>query len=166
MGQLLGFYAGDADAIGAAYEEESDGLADQDCVRASADFSLHVTPLDIDFLIEAIADRTGGTARSLEDSFTRLVGGDPQEASAPRRSRLGPNRGRRRRRPGRRPGGRMDETRRRGVWRDVRSLAGGGSSRRRTDPPVPPGDERAAGRHLHLELVSVFGLLSRRSRLD
>jgi|HubBroStandDraft_6_1064221.scaffolds.fasta_scaffold11914_6 hypothetical protein len=82
MGQLLGFYAGDADAIGAAYEDDSDSLADEDFVRAHADFSLHVTPLDIDFLVEAIAERTGGTARPLEESFTRLVGGDPEERSA------------------------------------------------------------------------------------
>jgi hypothetical protein len=83
MGQLLGFYAGDADAIGAAYEDhESDGLTDENIVRAHADFSLHVTPVDIDFLVEVIAERAGGTARPLMDSFTRLVGGDPDERSA------------------------------------------------------------------------------------
>jgi hypothetical protein len=85
MGQLLGFYAVNADAIGAKYaniEEEPEGLDDEEIVRAHADFSLHITPLDIDFLVEAIAERSGGTARPLEDSFTRLVGGDPEEASA------------------------------------------------------------------------------------
>jgi hypothetical protein len=82
MSQLLGFYAGDAEAIGAAYEAGSDDLDAADFVRAHADFSLHITPLDIDFLAEAIADRTGRTAPSLMDSFTRLVGGDPEENSA------------------------------------------------------------------------------------
>ncbi len=82
MGQLLGFYAGDADAIGAGYDDRSIDLAEEKYVRAHADFSLHVTPLDIDFLVEAIAERTGGTARSLMDSFIRLVAGDPDENSA------------------------------------------------------------------------------------
>lgn len=110
MGQLLGFYAGDADAIGAGYDDRSIDLAEEKYVRAHADFSLHVTPLDIDFLVEAIAERTGGTARSLMDSFIRLVAGDPDENSAPRRSRLGANGVGRGRRPGRRPGRGMDET--------------------------------------------------------
>jgi hypothetical protein len=82
MSQLLGFYAGDADAIGAAYEEGSTTLADVDFVQASADFSLHITPIDIDFLVEAIAERTGATAPPLMESFTRLVGGDPDASSA------------------------------------------------------------------------------------
>jgi hypothetical protein len=83
MGQLMGFYAGDADAIGAAFEDhESDGLADEKIVRAHADFSLHITPLDVDFLVEAIAEGTEGTPRPLLESLTRRVGGDPEVSSA------------------------------------------------------------------------------------
>ena len=83
MGQLMGFYAGDADAIGAAYVDfESDGLDDEKIVRAHADFSLHLTPLDVDFLVEVIAERTGGKALPLFESFTRHVAGDSEEGSA------------------------------------------------------------------------------------
>jgi hypothetical protein len=79
----MNFYAGDADAIGAAYEDyESDGLADEKIARAHADFSLHVTPLDVDFLVEVIAEGTGGTARPLLESLTRSVGGDAEGSSA------------------------------------------------------------------------------------
>jgi hypothetical protein len=83
MGQLMGFYAGDADAIGAAYEDpESDALADEQIVRAHADFSLHLTPLDVDFLIDVLEEGTGTTARPLLESLARHVGGDGDESSA------------------------------------------------------------------------------------
>jgi hypothetical protein len=83
MGQLMGFYAGDADAIGAAYEDsESDGLADENVVRAHADFSLHLTPVDVDFLVEAIAEGSGKTARPLLESLIRLVGGEDETGSS------------------------------------------------------------------------------------
>ena len=83
MGQLMGFYAGDADAIGAAFEDyESDGLADEKIVRAHADFSLHITPLDVDFLVAVIAEGTEGTSRPLLECLSRHVGGDPEASSA------------------------------------------------------------------------------------
>ena len=83
MGQLMGFYAADADAIGAAYDNhDSDALTDEQIVRAHADFSLHLTSLDVDFLVEIIAEGTGGTARPLEESFIRHLAGDSESSSA------------------------------------------------------------------------------------
>ena len=83
MGQLMGFYAGDADAIGAAYEKHRlRGLVDEQIVRAHADFSLHLTPLDIDFLAEVIAEKTAWKARPFTESLARRVGGDGEERSA------------------------------------------------------------------------------------
>lgn len=83
MGQLMSFYAGDAEAIGAAYEDgELDDLADEQIVRAHAEFSLHLTPLDVDFLGEVIAEITRTSGPLLTESLTRRVGGDGEESSA------------------------------------------------------------------------------------
>jgi len=83
MGNLMAFYAGDADGIEADREHlEFAPLSKSAAVRAYVDFSLHLTPIDIDFLFEAIADRLGKPHLSLLDSLIRTLGETDDTAGA------------------------------------------------------------------------------------
>lgn len=83
MGQLIGFYAGDAAAIGADFDAHKfDGLRDGTRARAYADFSLHLSPTDFDILSEVIAEQVGAPQILLLDSLSRHVGGAGDERSA------------------------------------------------------------------------------------
>jgi hypothetical protein len=79
MGQLLEFYAGDADAIGSDFTA---GELDRTRARAYADFSLHLSPTDLDILSEVIAERVGAAPLLLNDSLVRTVGGTANENGA------------------------------------------------------------------------------------
>src|SRR5437763_1760611 len=76
MGLSLEFYAGDAARIGADFTAiEFDGLQDGSRARAHADFSLHLSPDDLDTLSEVIAEHTGAAALLLNHRLVRHVGG-------------------------------------------------------------------------------------------
>jgi hypothetical protein len=76
MGVSLEFYAGDAAAIGADFSAVAfDGLRDGTRARAYADFSLHLSPTDLDVLSGVIAERVGTAPLLLNDSLGRTVGG-------------------------------------------------------------------------------------------
>src|SRR5438067_924306 len=83
MGLSLEFYAGDADSIGADFTAiEFDGLRDGTRARAYADFSLHLSPIDLDILSEVIAERVGIAPLLLNDSLVRTIGGTTNESGA------------------------------------------------------------------------------------
>jgi hypothetical protein len=83
MGLSLEFYAGDADAIGADFTAiEFDGLRDGTRARAYADFSLHLSPTDLDLLSAVIAEHVGAAPLALTDSLVRTVGGFEGEGGA------------------------------------------------------------------------------------
>jgi hypothetical protein len=83
MGLSLEFYAGDAAVIGADFTDiEFDGLRDGTRARAYADFSLHLSPTDLDLLSALIAERVGVAPLLLNDSLVRTVGGFEGEGSA------------------------------------------------------------------------------------
>jgi hypothetical protein len=83
MGLLLEFYAGDADAIGAAFKAQGlAGLRDGSRARAHADFSLHLSPSDLDILSEVIAESVAAEPLQLNDSLVRMVGGDTNSSAA------------------------------------------------------------------------------------
>jgi hypothetical protein len=83
MGLSLEFYAGDAAKIGADFTAiEFDGIRDGTRARAYADFSLHLSPTDLDILSAVIAERIGAAPRLLSNSLGRNVGGFEGEGSA------------------------------------------------------------------------------------
>lgn len=83
MGQLVDFYAGDAAEIGSAFAaNEWTGLRDGTRARADADFSLHLSPTDLDLSSAVIAEHVGAAPRLLNDSMTANVGGRDGESSA------------------------------------------------------------------------------------
>src|SRR5262249_25551990 len=83
MGLSLEFYAGDAAVIGADFAaHEWDGLRDGTRARAYADFSLHLSPADLDILSEVIAETSGTEPLLLNDSLVRTVGGTEGESGA------------------------------------------------------------------------------------
>jgi hypothetical protein len=83
MGLSLEFYAGDAAVIGADFSAiEFDGIRDGTRARAYADFSLHLSPPDLDILSVVAAERVGVAARLLNDNLVRVVGGFEGEGSA------------------------------------------------------------------------------------
>ena len=76
MSVSLEFYAGDAAMIGVDFTAHKfDGIRDGTRARAYADFSLHLSPIDLDLLSEAIADHVGVDPLLLNDSLVRTVGG-------------------------------------------------------------------------------------------
>jgi hypothetical protein len=80
MGQLMGFYAGDPERIGAAF-----AASDHDTLEKSdlyVDFSLHITSIDLDILTSAAAALRGEGPTSFEESWERRVGGRGDESSA------------------------------------------------------------------------------------
>jgi hypothetical protein len=83
MGLSLEFYAGDPEVIGADFTAfEFDGLRDCTRARAHADFSLHLSPTDLDLLSDVIAERIGAAPVLLNDSLIRTVGGRAGESGA------------------------------------------------------------------------------------
>ena len=83
MSVSLEFYAGDADSIGADFTASAfDGLREGTRARAWADFSIHLSPSDLDILSEVIAERVGTEPLLLNDCLVRTVGGDGDERSA------------------------------------------------------------------------------------
>ena len=83
MGLSLEFYAGEAIGIGADFTAfEFDGLRDGTRARAYADFSLHLSPTDLDILSELIAEQIGTAPLLLNDSLIQTVGGIENESGA------------------------------------------------------------------------------------
>jgi hypothetical protein len=83
MGQLIDFYAGDPDVIGAAFSaNDFEKLSDRSRIPFHADLSLHLTPDDSDALTAEAQKIVGSGPTSMLDSFVRNVGGDERECSA------------------------------------------------------------------------------------
>src|SRR5262245_19570618 len=83
MSLLMEFHAGDAEAIGAAFKTRGfAGPRNSGGARAYADFSIHLSPTDLDILSEVIAERVGAEPLLLNDSLVRTVGGDPNSGTA------------------------------------------------------------------------------------
>jgi len=83
MGLSLEFYAGDAETIGADFTAHRfGGLRDGTRARAYADFSLHLSPTDLDILSEVLAERAGVAPLLLNDSLVRTVGGTVDSSGA------------------------------------------------------------------------------------
>jgi hypothetical protein len=83
VGLSMEFYAGDAAAIGADFTaREFNGIRNGTRALAHADFSLHLSPFDLDILSEVVADRVGGASRLLNNSLVRSVGGASTETGA------------------------------------------------------------------------------------
>jgi len=83
MGLSLEFYAGDAVAIGKEFTAfKLQSLRDGTKALAYADFSLHLSPTDLDILSDVIAERIGAEPLALNDCFSRNVGGTEGESGA------------------------------------------------------------------------------------
>jgi len=83
MGVSLEFYAGDAEAIGAAITHgQFDGLRRSTLAHAYADLSLHLGADALDTLSEQVAVLTGREEVLLLDSLERSVGGTEGESGA------------------------------------------------------------------------------------
>jgi hypothetical protein len=83
MGLSLEFYAGDADSIGVDFTAiEFECLRDGRRARAYADFSLHLSPTDLDIFSEVVAQRLGTKPLRLNEQLTRSVGGSENESGA------------------------------------------------------------------------------------
>ncbi len=83
MGLSLEFYAGDADKIGQAFSDvEFEVIRDGTLAHSYADFSLHISPTDLDILSEQAAGMLERPPILLLDSLGRHVGGTPDESSA------------------------------------------------------------------------------------
>lgn len=81
MGLLMDFYAGDAQEIGGAFTAgDFDALNSR--AIAHADFSLHLSPTDLDILSETAFEMMGRVPTGLLDSLEENVGGDGAESSA------------------------------------------------------------------------------------
>ena len=83
MGQLIEFYVGDPEEVGAAFSEQDfDKLADSRVVPFSVDFSLHLSPIDFDVLSVEIDKVVKTGARSFMEALETNVGGNLPESSA------------------------------------------------------------------------------------
>ena len=80
MGQLMGFYAGEPARIGTALAAGDRSTLEK--IGSHADFSLHMTSIDLDILTEVAAGLLGEGPTSFEESWERRVGGDGDESSA------------------------------------------------------------------------------------
>lgn len=83
MAQLLDFLAGDLDTLsracsGGGHRPERDA----DAALLALDFSLHLTPIDLDALTAAARDAVGGGPVSLTGCLGAHIGGDGVESSA------------------------------------------------------------------------------------
>lgn len=84
MGMLIHFYAGDPAKIGAAFtNNDFEALRDPSIILASAEFSLHINPEDLEMLSEE-ASQIAGLKEPLGyyDSLEQNVGGDSEGSSA------------------------------------------------------------------------------------
>ena len=83
MGMLLWFYVGDKKKIGEGFSATAAvPLWKQPFVVAMADFSLHLSPIDLDLLSEEACRIAGVQPVTLTHSLTENVGGDGQTSSA------------------------------------------------------------------------------------
>jgi hypothetical protein len=83
MGQLINFYAGDAEAVGRAFAgHDCHTLRDPQRFPLQVDFSLHLSPIDLDLLTEEVQKLVGSGPTSLSDSLGNRVGGDGEESAA------------------------------------------------------------------------------------
>jgi hypothetical protein len=83
VGMLMWFYVGDKTRIGEGFSTtHSVPLWKQPFVVATADFSLHLSPVDLDLLSEEACRIAGVQPVTLTDSLTESVGGDGQTSSA------------------------------------------------------------------------------------
>lgn len=74
MGLSLEFYLGNADAIADAVADiDLDRLDDPNVVTHTADFSLHITPADLDLLSESIGRVTDQMPQGLSSSLQPMV---------------------------------------------------------------------------------------------
>jgi hypothetical protein len=80
MGQLMGFYAGEPSRIGTAFAAGDQSTLEK--IAAHADFSLHMTSIDLDILTSVAAGLLGEGPTSFEECWERRVGGDGDESSA------------------------------------------------------------------------------------
>jgi hypothetical protein len=82
MGQLMHFYAGDPKVIAEALARRDRTLLDNSTeVPLQADFSLHVTSIDLDIMTEVAARQIGAGPTSFEGSWGRRLAGDGNESS-------------------------------------------------------------------------------------
>lgn len=83
MGLSLEFYAGDADIIGADFAAiDFRGLRDGTRARAYADFSLHISPTDLDTLSMVLGEHGDVGTMLLSRSLVRPVGAFGEEGGA------------------------------------------------------------------------------------
>jgi hypothetical protein len=83
VGMLMWFYVGDERKIGDGYSAtDAVPLWKQPSVVGMADFSLHLSPIDLDLLSEEACRIAGVQPVTLTDSLTENVGGDGQTSSA------------------------------------------------------------------------------------
>ena len=83
MSLLMCFYAGDAKAIGQAFNaDDRTALSGLPIAHAHADFSLHLSPIDVDMLAEESCLLLGHDPQAFSDSLVESVGGDGEESSA------------------------------------------------------------------------------------
>jgi hypothetical protein len=83
MGLSVEFYAGDAKAIADAFNQSDfDALRSGAAARRYADFSLHLSPTDLDLLSEVLAEHSSRPALALYDCIGPSIGGEPGESDA------------------------------------------------------------------------------------
>jgi hypothetical protein len=83
MGQLVHFYAGDPATIGRAFgAHDFATLNNRDTIPLFSDFSLHLSPIDYDFLTEAIAHAIDFGPTSLTEALETQVGAVGNDGSA------------------------------------------------------------------------------------
>ena len=83
VGQLIQFYVGDPEEVGAAFSEaDFDRLADSRIVPLSVDFSLHLSPIDFDLLSVEVDKVVKTRACSFMEALETNVGGTLPESSA------------------------------------------------------------------------------------
>jgi hypothetical protein len=82
MGQLMHFYAGDPKVIAEAIALRDHAVLDNStAVPMQADFSLHLTSIDLDIMTELAAQQVGSSPTSFEGSWERRLAGDGDESS-------------------------------------------------------------------------------------
>jgi hypothetical protein len=83
MGQLLEFYGGDPKVVGTAFSAfDFDTLADRTKIPLYVDFSLHLSPMDFDFLTAEAVGSVGKGPSEFMDCLATNVGGSDGESSA------------------------------------------------------------------------------------
>lgn len=83
MGQLIHFYAGNAEAVGRAFDQHDyQALRDRQKFPLNADFSLHLSPIDLDLLTEEVQKLVGSGPTSLTDALGEQVGGNGSDSAA------------------------------------------------------------------------------------